>query len=122
MIEITAPTRVPASRYTSPEFAALEAERMWPRVWQVACTLDHVREPVAGPFDMVVCEGAIARAPQAWTAILAVKGRLGVVERSGPVGQACLYVRAEGGVGRRDLFDSFSPLLAGFEPQHGFAF
>ncbi len=45
MIEITAPTRVPASRYTSPEFAALEAERMWPRVWQVACTLDHVREP-----------------------------------------------------------------------------
>ncbi len=84
--------------------------------------IDAGQAPPAGPFDIVVCEGAVARAPQAWTAVLATNGRLGVVERSGPVGQACLYVRAEGGVGRRDLFDSFSPVLAGFEPQHGFAF
>jgi len=40
-----APTLVPKERYTSPEFAALEFERMWPRVWQVACTPDHVTEP-----------------------------------------------------------------------------
>src|SRR5262249_49849575 len=39
------PTRVPKSRYLSPEFAALEQERMWPRVWQIACTVDHVSEP-----------------------------------------------------------------------------
>jgi choline monooxygenase len=39
------PLLVPASRYTSPEFAALEAERLWPRVWQLACTIDHVRDP-----------------------------------------------------------------------------
>ena len=39
------PARIPASRYTSPRFAELEVARMWPRVWQVACTLDHVREP-----------------------------------------------------------------------------
>ena len=43
--EIVAPARVPASRYTSTRFAAFEAARVWPRVWQVACTLDHVREP-----------------------------------------------------------------------------
>ncbi|AKK29032.1 SRPBCC family protein [Mycobacterium sp. EPa45] len=39
------PTRVPAARYYSPEFARLETEHMWPRVWQVACTVDHVAEP-----------------------------------------------------------------------------
>jgi phenylpropionate dioxygenase-like ring-hydroxylating dioxygenase large terminal subunit len=43
--ELFVPVRVPASRYTSALFAAAEAERMWPRVWQVACTLDHVRDP-----------------------------------------------------------------------------
>jgi len=76
----------------------------------------------AGPFDIVVCEGAVARAPAAWIAALTTNGRLGVVERSGPVGKACLYVRTGEGVGRREVFDSFSPVLAGFEPQHGFAF
>jgi len=39
------PVLVPASRYTDPAFAALEHERLWPHVWQVACTLDHVAEP-----------------------------------------------------------------------------
>jgi nitrite reductase/ring-hydroxylating ferredoxin subunit len=39
------PYRVPATRYTSREFAELEAERLWPRVWQVAGTVDHVAEP-----------------------------------------------------------------------------
>ena len=79
-------------------------------------------EPPAGTFDIVVCEGAVARAPRGWTEVLATNGRLGVVERSGPVGKACLYVKAADGVGRRELFDGFPPLLAGFEPQHGFAF
>jgi hypothetical protein len=31
------PTLVPAERYYSPAFAALEVQRMWPRVWQLAC-------------------------------------------------------------------------------------
>lgn len=39
------PYRVPAERYTSPEWAAREHAALWPRVWQVACTLDHVAEP-----------------------------------------------------------------------------
>jgi len=80
-------------------------------------------EPLpAGQFDLAVCEGAVARAPEAWTAALATNGRLGVVERDGPVGKACLYVRAADGIGRRDLFDAFPPVLAGFEAHHGFAF
>ncbi len=39
------PTLVPAERYYSAAFAQLEVERMWPKVWQVACTVDHVAEP-----------------------------------------------------------------------------
>jgi protein-L-isoaspartate(D-aspartate) O-methyltransferase len=78
--------------------------------------------PPAGEFDLVVCEGAVAKAPESWTAALAMNGRLAVVERDGPVGKALLYVKAEDGIGRRDLFDAFPPVLAGFEAQHGFAF
>ena len=84
--------------------------------------VDAANEPPSGPFDIVVCEGAVARAPGAWTALLATNGRLGLVERSGMVGKGCLYVKAADGVGRRELFDGFPPVLAGFEPQHGFAF
>jgi phenylpropionate dioxygenase-like ring-hydroxylating dioxygenase large terminal subunit len=56
-------TRVPVSRYTSPEFAAREVERLWPHVWQIACTVDHVAEPGdyfeyrAGPYSVLVVRG-----------------------------------------------------------------
>ena len=52
--------RIPKARYTSAAFAALELERMWPRVWQIACTLDHVSEPGDvfeyrnGPLSVIV--------------------------------------------------------------------
>jgi choline monooxygenase len=39
---------IPAYRYTSGAFAALEHERLWPRVWQLACSVDHVAS--AGDF------------------------------------------------------------------------
>ena len=42
---VTEPVRIPAERYTSPEWAAREHERLWPRVWQVACTVAHLAEP-----------------------------------------------------------------------------
>ncbi len=35
---------VPRARYTSPEFAALEFERLWSRVWQVACREEEIAE------------------------------------------------------------------------------
>jgi choline monooxygenase len=46
-----APYRVPKERYTSPSFASLENERLWPHVWQIACTIDHV----GAPGDAVDC-------------------------------------------------------------------
>jgi nitrite reductase/ring-hydroxylating ferredoxin subunit len=44
-----AEARVPTCRYTSPEFARREQERMWKRVWQMACRA----EDVAAPGDFV---------------------------------------------------------------------
>ncbi|MFT4052925.1 MAG: aromatic ring-hydroxylating dioxygenase subunit alpha [Novosphingobium sp.] len=36
--------RVPRAQYRSPEFARLEAERMWPRTWQFACREEQIPE------------------------------------------------------------------------------
>lgn len=57
------PTLVPAQRYYSPAFAALEVERMWPKVWQLACMVDHVAEPGdyfeyrCGPYGVLIVRG-----------------------------------------------------------------
>jgi phenylpropionate dioxygenase-like ring-hydroxylating dioxygenase large terminal subunit len=40
----TDPTDIPIERYISPEFARLEMERMWYRVWQFACLEDEIPE------------------------------------------------------------------------------
>jgi len=40
-----APIKIPVERYISAEFAELEHARLWPRVWHVACTVDHVANP-----------------------------------------------------------------------------
>lgn len=45
---ITQPDRVPARRYYDAEFYALECERLWPRVWQMACRLEEI--PRKGDF------------------------------------------------------------------------
>ena len=41
---------IPASRYTSEEFARLERERMWPRVWQFAAREEDI--PEAGDYTV----------------------------------------------------------------------
>ncbi len=40
-----APVKIPVERYISAEFAEMEHARLWPRVWHVACTVDHVANP-----------------------------------------------------------------------------
>jgi phenylpropionate dioxygenase-like ring-hydroxylating dioxygenase large terminal subunit len=46
--EVVVSDRIPKERYYDPEFFALEAERLWPRVWQMACRLEEI--PHAGDF------------------------------------------------------------------------
>ncbi len=83
---------------------------------------DDLGAPAGHGYDVIVCEGAVLKAPAAWTDALALGGRLGVVERGGPVGRATIYVKAEDGVGCRAVFDSTPPVLAGFTAEPGFAF
>ena len=76
-----------------------------------------------GPFDVIVVEGAVQYATQSWKDMLAEGGRLGVVEREGPVGRAKLYVRGvDGLVAGRTLFDATPRFLKGFSPQAAFQF
>src|SRR5207253_7879870 len=54
---------IPAARYTSSAFAALENDRLWPRVWLLACSLDHVADPGdfhelrIGPLSVLLVRG-----------------------------------------------------------------
>jgi phenylpropionate dioxygenase-like ring-hydroxylating dioxygenase large terminal subunit len=40
--------RIPKQRYYDADFYAMETERLWPRVWQMACRLEEI--PAAGDF------------------------------------------------------------------------
>jgi nitrite reductase/ring-hydroxylating ferredoxin subunit len=57
------PVTIPVTRYVDPAFAAREHERLWPRVWQLACSVDHVAEPgdfyeyECGPSSTLVVRG-----------------------------------------------------------------
>jgi phenylpropionate dioxygenase-like ring-hydroxylating dioxygenase large terminal subunit len=62
------PVLVPTYRYTSTEFAEREKERLWPRVWQLACSVDHVE----GPGDFYEYRAG-------WLSALIVRGEDGVL-------------------------------------------
>jgi len=72
--------------------------------------------PSDGGYDVIICEAAVPGRPEAWLKVLNVGGRMAVVERTGPVGKAVLYVRGEQGVSRRELFNAAPPMLAELSP------
>ncbi len=82
---------------------------------------EDLQAVAGGLFDVIVCEGAVAKAPPAWLAALAEGGRLGVIERDGPMGRARLYLRSGDRTGGRTLFDAAPPILAGFEAPRVFS-
>ncbi len=45
---IDRPNFVPVERYYDPNFAALERNHLWPRVWQIACRLEEI--PSVGDY------------------------------------------------------------------------
>jgi len=78
-------------------------------------------EPSGEGYDIIISEAAVPGRPDAWLKALNVGGRMAVVERSGPVGKAVLYVRGEHGVSRRELFNAAPPVLAELAPEPTFA-
>ncbi len=85
---------------------------------------DDLKAAVPGePYPVIVCEMGVAETPQTWKDSLAVGGRLGVVERRGPVGKAKLFTRGEDAlVACREIFDSTPPIMPGFQAALSFAF
>lgn len=76
-----------------------------------------------GPYDVMITEGGVERAPKGWTDALAEGGRLGVIERMGPTGKARLYLQGDDGqLARREIFDATPPLMPGFAQPRGFSF
>ena len=57
------PVRIPAARYTDPAWAAREMADVWPRAWQLACSLDHVANPgdwfeyTVGKYSVLIVRG-----------------------------------------------------------------
>src|ERR1039458_4641785 len=39
------PDRLPKERYFDPDFYQMEAQLLWPRVWQMACRLEEIPQP-----------------------------------------------------------------------------
>ena len=75
------------------------------------------------PYTVIISEGAVWETPKTWLDALAVGGRMGVVERRGPVGKARLYTRGEDGlIAAREIFDATPPLAPGLQPEPSFAF
>jgi protein-L-isoaspartate(D-aspartate) O-methyltransferase len=77
--------------------------------------------PAAGPFDVIVLEGASEVVPECLHAQLKEGGRLVCVLGRGP-GKAMLYRSVGGEFSGRPIFDATAPLLPGFAQTPEFVF
>lgn len=79
--------------------------------------------PAEGPYDFILVDGAAENVPDALTAQLADRGRLGVVIMDqGVVGRGTLFTRADGVVSQRAIFDADADVLPGFTRPQRFVF
>jgi len=77
--------------------------------------------PEQGPFDVILVNGAVEVVPDAWLDQIAEGGRMAVIVRERGVGRARLFTRHGGVVGSRDVFDSMTSVLPGFEREPEFS-
>ena len=42
---VSEPVKVATSRYTDSAWSAIEADKLWLKTWQLACSFDHVKNP-----------------------------------------------------------------------------
>lgn len=78
----------------------------------------------AGPYDVILIEGAVRQVPPAILEQLAEGGRLATVLAGAPgaLGVAQLVVKEGGVTSGRPLFDAGTPVLPGFAPPARFTF
>lgn len=88
----------------------------------VKCDLASGKED-QGPYDIILVGGSVDRVSETLLEQLSVGGRLVAVENTTPAtGQACLYLKAKGGISRRILCDANLPPLKEFATEPGFVF
>lgn len=75
----------------------------------------------AGPYDVIVLEGAISDQPDVLLAQLKDGGRLVAVVDAKGMGQACCWQRQGETLAKRICFDATATLLPGFEPVEAFS-
>lgn len=80
-----------------------------------------ISQPAGEGYDVIVSEAAVPGRQEAWINALAENGRLVVVERTGPVGKAMLYVKSQDGVSVRELFECAPTILHELAPAPAFA-
>lgn len=73
-------------------------------------------------YDVILINGATECEPSGFFPILAEGGRLGCILRRGSTGQAAIYVKANGVVSPRFVFDTQAPVLPGFAQIKSFVF
>jgi protein-L-isoaspartate(D-aspartate) O-methyltransferase len=74
------------------------------------------------PYNVILVNGALDRAPDALLGQLAEGGRLVTVIGTGPVGRATLFTKRRGVATSRILFDAAVPALKDFAKEPGFVF
>jgi protein-L-isoaspartate(D-aspartate) O-methyltransferase len=78
----------------------------------------------AGPYDVILIEGAVRQVPPAILEQLVDGGRMGTIVAGPPgaLGSARLFVKVGGVASGRPLFDAGTPALPGFAPPPRFTF
>lgn len=76
-----------------------------------------------GPYNVIILEGAVQRAPTALIGQLANGGRLvAVLTEGGKSSRAVIWHKSNGAIGVTDVFDSSAPVLPGFAATPAFSF
>lgn len=71
----------------------------------------------AGPYDVIVIEGAIEKEPDALIRQLKENGRLIAIKGKGPSAKACLWRKTGESAASTERFDASALVLPGFEAQ-----
>lgn len=73
-------------------------------------------------FDVILVNGATECEPKGFFPLLNEGGRLGIIFRDARASRALVYVKANGTVSPRRVFDAQAPVLPGFRNDPGFVF
>jgi protein-L-isoaspartate(D-aspartate) O-methyltransferase len=73
-------------------------------------------------FDVILVNGATECEPKGFFPLLNEGGRLGIIQQDGRSSRALVYVKANGTVSPRRVFDAQAPVLPGFRNEPGFVF